>query len=78
MSTKIIVNVPVTGEVELSYLCEKECRKLRSLLYKIEEEFGVSLKEHPQIRKEILDCSNFIQRVPNMVSEVVEVRNDRA
>lgn len=78
MATKIIVNIPITGEVELSYLCEKECRKLRSLLYKIEEEFDVSLKDHTQIRKEILDCANFIQRVPNMISEVVEVKNDKS
>lgn len=77
MATKIIVTVPVTGEVELSYLCEKECRKLRSLLYKIEEEFDVSLKDHALIRKEILDCANFIQRVPSMISEVVEVRNEK-
>lgn len=75
MATKIIVNIPMTGEVELSYLCDKECNKLRSLLYKLEEEFSVSMRDHSQIRKEILDCANFIQRVPSMISEVVEVKN---
>lgn len=77
METKILVKAPITGEIELSFLCDKECMKLRSLLYKLEEEFDVSMKEHNQIRKEILDCANFIQRIPSMISDVWEVKNDK-
>lgn len=61
------------SEVELSYLCDKECKKLRSLLYKLEEELSVNMKDYPNIRKDILDSANFIQRIPNMISDVLEV-----
>ena len=39
----------------------------------IEEEFGVKMIDYPDIRKYILDSSNFIQRIPEMISEVVRV-----
>ena len=77
MKSKILVKAPVTGEIELDFLCDKECRKLRSLLYKLEEEFNVNMKDHSHIRKEILDCANFIQRIPSMISDVLEVSNDK-
>lgn len=67
----ILLQVPVTGEITLEDVCYKEYKKLRSLLYLIEEEFDTKMIDHPEIRKFILDSANFISRVPDMVSEVV-------
>ena len=67
----ILLQVPVTGEITLEDVCNRECRKLRSLLYLLEEEFNTKMIKHPEIRKFILDSSNFIDRIPNMVSEIV-------
>ena len=68
---KVLLKVPVTGEISLENVCHKEYKKLRSLLYMIENEFDTKMTNHPEIRKYILDCSNFVKRVPEMVSEVV-------
>ena len=38
----------------------------------IETEFSTDMNEHSEIRHEILDISNFIKRLPTMISEVVE------
>lgn len=67
----ILLQVPITGEISLEDVCNKEYRKLRSLLYLLEDEFNTKMSEHPEIRKFILDSSNFIKRIPDMVSEVV-------
>ncbi len=67
----VLLQVPITGEITLEDVCDKECRKLRSLLYMIEEEFNTKMIEHPEMRKFILDSANFIQRIPEMVSEIV-------
>ncbi len=68
---KVLLQVPVTGEISLNDVCNKEHKKLRSLLYLLEEEFNTKMTEHPEIRKFILDSSNFIKRIPDMVSEIV-------
>jgi len=70
---QVLLQVPVSGEMSLIDVCDKEYRKLRYLLYMIEEEFGVKMIDYPDIRKYILDSSNFIQRIPEMISEVVRV-----
>lgn len=67
----VLLKVPITGEISLEDVCEREYRKLRSLLYLLEEEFDTKMIKHPQIRKFILDSANFIRRVPDMISEVV-------
>lgn len=67
----ILLQVPVTGEITLEDVCNKECKKLRSLLYILEQEFNTKMINHPEIRKFILDSSNFISRIPIMVSEIV-------
>lgn len=67
----ILLNIPVTGEVELKFACDRECKNLHSLLYLIEKELNISLKNYPNIRKQILDSSNFIKRLPDMVNEIV-------
>lgn len=67
----VLLQVPITGEITLEDVCDRECNKLRSLLYLIEEEFNVKMVDHPSIRKTILDRSNFVQRIPNMISEIV-------
>lgn len=67
----ILLQVPITGEIVLDDVCNKECRKLRSLLYLLEDEFDTKMIYHPEIRKFILDSANFISRIPQMVSEIV-------
>lgn len=67
----ILLQIPVTGERTLNDVCNKECQKLRSLLYLLEEEFNTKMNDHKHIRKFILDSANFIQRFPDMVSEIV-------
>lgn len=67
----VLLQVPITGEMSLEDVCNKEYKKLRSLLYLLEDEFDTKMIDHPEIRKFILDSSNFIQRIPKMVSEVV-------
>ena len=70
----VLLKVPVTGEISLEDVCDKECRKLRALLYLLEEEFNTKMTDHPEIRKFILDSANFIQRIPLSVSEIVSVK----
>lgn len=67
----VLLQVPISGEMTLFDVCDKECRKLRSLLYLLEEEFQTKMSEHSEIRKFILDSSNFISRIPEMISEIV-------
>lgn len=69
----ILLQVPISGEMSLDDVCNKESRKLRSLLYLLEDEFGTQMYKHPEIRKFILDSSNFIDRIPEMVSEVIRL-----
>ena len=47
----VLLQVPITGEITLEDVCDRECNKLRSLLYLIEEEFNVKMVDHPSIRK---------------------------
>lgn len=58
-------------EIELNDLCQKEYRKINNLLSLIENEFNTDMNSHQKIRHEILDISNFIKRLPNMISEVI-------
>lgn len=67
----ILLNIPVSGEMTFEDVCDKECRKLRSLLYLLEEEFDTKMCNHPEIRKFILDSSSFIDRLPEWISEVI-------
>lgn len=71
----IMLKVPLseTEEMEISLedVCDKECRKLCSFLYMIEEEFDTDMRLHPDLRKHIIDSSRFIRRIPIMVSEIV-------
>jgi len=67
----ILLQVPVMGEMSLGDVCNKECRKLRSLLYLIEDEFDTQMHKHPELRKYILDSANFVNRIPEMVSEII-------
>lgn len=71
----VLLQVPITGEMTLVDVCDKECRKLRSLLYLLEEEFQTKMSSHPEIRKFILDSANFIKRIPSEISEIVRTDN---
>lgn len=66
---KILIKTP-QYEINFTDLCNKECIKINGLLSIIEKEFSVQMSEHQELRHEILDISNFIKRLPTMVSEV--------
>ena len=68
---KILIKTPQC-EIDFDNLCNKEYQKINSLMNAIEKEFNTDMNKHPEIRHEILDISNFIKRLPTMVSEVVE------
>ena len=63
-----------TSQSEISFpdLCYKEYKKINNLMNIIEKEFGTDLNKHQNLRHEILDISNFIKRLPMMVSEVID------
>ena len=66
---KILVKTP-QYEITFENLCDKEYQKINNLMNLIEKEFNVDMNNYQQIRHEILDISNFIKRLPIMVSEV--------
>lgn len=66
----ILIKTP-QYEIDFTELCSKECNKINGLLSFIEKEFDTEMSEHPELRHEILDISNFIKRLPNMISEVI-------
>lgn len=68
---KILIKTP-DREISLVDLCSKEYQKINNLMNLIEREFNTDMNLHPSIRHEILDISNFIRRLPAMVSEVVQ------
>lgn len=68
---KILIKTP-QYEIDFSDLCNKQYRKINCLMSKIEEEFSADMNKHQELRHEILDISNFIKRLPTMISEVVE------
>lgn len=67
---KILIKTP-QYEIEFKELCDKECIKINGLLTFIEKEFNTEMSQHQELRREILDISNFIRRLPSMVSEVI-------
>lgn len=67
---KILVKTP-QYEITFETICEKEYQKINNLMNLIEKEFNTDMNNHQQIRHEILDISNFIKRLPTMVSEVI-------
>lgn len=69
MKNSVLIKTP-QKEISLEDLCYKEYCKLNNLMNMIEKEFGVSLHNHPELRHEILDISNFIKRIPQYISEV--------
>lgn len=70
MKKKILFKTP-QYEIEFKDLCEKEYKKINNLLNFIECEFSTNMDRHQELRHEILDISNFIKRLPDMMSEVV-------
>jgi len=68
-SKNILIKTP-QYEIDFADLCNKECLKINGLLTYIEKEFKVQMSDHQELRHEILDISNFIKRLPSMISEV--------
>lgn len=70
MKNQILIKTP-QNEMDLSLLCEKQYKKINFLLNAIEKEFDTDMNNHQDLRHEILNISNFIKRLPTMISEVV-------
>lgn len=70
MKKNILIKTP-QYEIDFTDLCNKECSKINGLLTFIEKEFDTRMSEHQELRHEILDISNFIKRLPSMISEVL-------
>lgn len=70
MKKKILIKTP-QYEIEFSDLCQRQYKKINSLLGLIEHEFQTDMNKHQELRHEILDISNFINRLPEMISEVL-------
>ena len=58
-------------KLHLKLFVKKNIKKINNLMNLIEKEFNTDMNNHQQIRHEILDISNFIKRLPTMVSEVI-------
>jgi len=65
------------GEMSLQFLCDKEYRRICAILNMIETEFNTSMSQHLELRKYLLDTGNFIQKIPEMISEIIEVKGDK-
>lgn len=70
MDKHILIKTP-TYEIELNDLCLREYKKINNLLSLIENEFNTDMNNHQKLRHEILDISNFIKRLPDMINEVI-------
>lgn len=71
MKNKILIKTP-QYEISFDDLCNKEYMKINNLMNIIESEFNVSMSDYQSLRHEILDISNFVKRLPDMISEVVK------
>ena len=67
----ILIKTP-NYETDFTDLCNKQYKKINNLMNIIEKEFDADLNNHQELRHEILDISNFIRRLPSMISEVVD------
>jgi len=67
---KILIKTP-NCEISFENLCKKQYLKINNLMHMIEKEFGISLHDHPELRGEILDISNFIKRIPYLQREIM-------
>lgn len=72
---EILIKTP-QGEMSLKFLCDKEMKRINAVLNMIESEFNTSMMSHPELRKFLLDTSNFIALIPEMVSEIIEIEGD--
>lgn len=72
---KILFKTP-QYEIEFEDLCNRQFKQIVSIMGLIEKEFNTSMHKHPNLRHKILDISNFINRLPDYLSEVVEVNKN--
>jgi|GEM_PF-2762761 len=63
------------GEMSFNFMCDKESRRINAILNMIEKEFNTSMGDHPELRKYLLDTSNFIKRLPSYISEIVDIKD---
>jgi uncharacterized sporulation protein YeaH/YhbH (DUF444 family) len=66
----ILIKTP-QYEISLEDLCRKEYLKINNLMHMIEKQFKISLHDYPELRREILDISNFIKRIPYLEKDIL-------
>lgn len=66
MKSKI---VKAKGETEFVCFCQGQANNINSLLTMIEFEFNTKMSDHQDIRRKILDISNYIKRLPEIILE---------
>ena len=62
------------GEMDINFWAEKEYKRVILIMKLIEDNFDCDLNKYPELRKSILDTSNFIRRLPDTISEIIETR----
>ena len=62
------------GEMDLACWAEMEYKRVLLIMKLIEQTFSVDLNDYPQLRKSILDTSNFIRRLPTTISECAMIK----
>lgn len=70
MKKNILIKTP-QYEILFDDLCDNQYKKINHIMNMIENEFQTDMNLHQELKHEILDISNFIRRLPSMVSEVV-------
>jgi len=74
---KIIIKNSL-GEMDLEYWAEKEYKRILLIMKLIEESFSIDLNNYQQLRKSILDTSNYVRRLPSTISECVIIKDNRS
>ncbi len=67
---KILTIKTNKGEISIEDFSTMERKRIILLMKKVEDEFGINLRDYKELRNEFLNVANFIRDIPNMVCEV--------
>ena len=74
MKNNIIIKNSL-GEMDIEFWAEKEYKRVLLIMKLIEDAFSVDLNNYPELRKSILDTSNFIRRLPSTIQECIVLKD---
>lgn len=69
---KIVTIKTNKGEICISDFSSMEYKRIILLMRKVEDEFGINLKDYKNLRNDFLNVANFIKSIPEMICEVYE------